>query len=212
MDIIGSTYLTTVMHAISQAILIPVIIILLIFVVFALISVGGFISEYTSRKKLSLKNIKSIIRKLNNSNSYDEMKDIVNNSDIKEGYKVAIREIIDNHEFGDETRKAIASRILEEEELKMEKIVEKTDAVVRIGPTMGLMGTLIPMGPGLAALGAGDINTLAQAIVIAFDTTVLGLSSSAVCYVISKLRKRWYSEDLSNFEVFINSTLDILEK
>ena len=74
------------------------------------------------------------------------------------------------------------------------------------------MGTLIPMGPGLAALGAGNIELLAQAIIIAFDTTVTGLAASAVSYVVSKLRKRWYEEDLSNFEVLINSTLEILEK
>lgn len=93
----------------------------------------------------------------------------------------------------------------------MAKSVERTDIVVRLGPTFGLMGTLIPMGPGLAALGAGDITTLAEAIIIAFDTTVTGLAASAVAYVISKLRKRWYEEDLSNLEVLINSTLEILE-
>jgi biopolymer transport protein ExbB/TolQ len=73
------------------------------------------------------------------------------------------------------------------------------------------MGTLIPMGPGLAALGAGNIELLAQAIIIAFDTTVAGLSASAVAFVISKLRKRWYGEDLSNLEVLVQSTLEILE-
>ncbi|WP_225370467.1 hypothetical protein [Methanobrevibacter arboriphilus] len=55
MDIIGSGILTGILHAISQSLLIPVIIILILFVIFALISVGGLIAEYTSRKKIQIR-------------------------------------------------------------------------------------------------------------------------------------------------------------
>ncbi|MDR0900804.1 MAG: MotA/TolQ/ExbB proton channel family protein [Methanobrevibacter sp.] len=212
MEIIGSELLTEFLHAISQSLLIPVIIILLIFVVFSLISIGGLISEYTSRKKLTLNDIESLINSINNLSNPEEMKEKINDSDIEEKYKIAIIKIIDNNNFGSETKKAFAGKIIEEEEIKMEKIVEKTDTIVRLGPTVGLMGTLIPMGPGLAALGAGDIVTLAQSIIIAFDTTVTGLAAAAVAYIISRLRKRWYEEDLSNFEVLMSSILEILEK
>ncbi|KZX15184.1 MotA/TolQ/ExbB proton channel family protein [Methanobrevibacter cuticularis] len=212
MEILGSEILTSLLHAISQTLLIPVIILLLIFVIFTLVSVGGIISEYKSRKKLKLNEIESLIKSINTTNTYHEMEDTINNSDIGESYKIAILKIIENHDFGIETRKAFAAKIIEEEELKMEKSVEKTDIIVRIGPTVGLMGTLIPMGPGLASLGAGNIELLAQAIIVAFDTTVTGLAAAAVAYIISRVRKRWYEEDLSNFEVLISSTLEILEK
>ncbi|MCL2115782.1 MAG: MotA/TolQ/ExbB proton channel family protein [Methanobrevibacter sp.] len=212
MEVLGSEILSSFLHAISQSLLIPVIIILLIFILFTLISFGGLISEYTSRKQLKLSTIESLIKSLNKSNDYSTMKDIVEESEIDEKYKIAIIKVIDNNTLGKETKKAFANRILEEEELKMEKIVEKTDTIVRLGPTFGLMGTLIPMGPGLAALGAGDIELLAQAIIIAFDTTVAGLAAASIAYIISRLRKRWYEEDLSNFEILINSTLETLEK
>lgn len=52
------------------------------------------------------------------------------------------------------------------------------------------MGTLIPMGAGLASLGTGDISTLSQTIIVPFDTTVVGVGSGAVAYSISKVRKR----------------------
>ena len=78
--------------------------------------------------------------------------------------------------------------MLESEENKAEQKSEKSDIVTRLGPTLGLMGTLIPMGR-LAALGSGDINTLAQAIIIAFDTTVVGLAAGGIAYVISKIRE-----------------------
>ncbi|OQD59048.1 putative transporter protein [Methanobrevibacter arboriphilus JCM 13429 = DSM 1125] len=212
MDIIGSGILTGILHAISQSLLIPVIIILILFVIFALISVGGLIAEYTSRKKFKLEESESLIRSLNSLNNTNQMKETIKESDINEEYKLAMIKVINNEDFGTETKRAFADKVIEEEELRMEKAVEKTDMVVRLGPTFGLMGTLIPMGPGLAALGAGNIELLAQAIIIAFDTTVTGLAASAVSYVVSKLRKRWYEEDLSNFEVLVNSTLEILEK
>ena len=212
MEILGSEILSSFLHAISQSLLIPVIVILLIFLLFTLISFGGLISEYTSRKKLKLSTIESLIKSLNKSEDYNTIRSIIEESEIDEKYKVAIIKIIDNHALGRETKKAFANKILEEEELKMEKTIEKTDTIVRLGPTVGLMGTLIPMGPGLAALGAGNIEMLAQAIIIAFDTTVTGLTAASIAYVISKLRRRWYEEDLSNFEVFINSILETLEK
>ena len=63
------------------------------------------------------------------------------------------------------------------------------------------MGTLIPMGPGLAALGSGDVTTLAAAIIVAFDTTVIGIGAGAVAYFASKIRRRWYEQYLSNLDV-----------
>ncbi len=212
MEILGSDILTSLLHAISQSLLVPVIIVLLIFVIFTLISLGGLISEYTTRKKLKLNKMEELIKSISNLNDYDKIKKTVNDSDIGEKYKETLVKILNNHDLGLEARKAFANKIIEEEELQMEKSVEKTDTIVRLGPTMGLMGTLIPMGPGLAALGAGNIETLAQAIIIAFDTTVTGLAAASVAYIISRLRKRWYEEDLSNFEVLIYSTLEIIEK
>ncbi len=66
------------------------------------------------------------------------------------------------------------------------------------------------MGPGLAVLGAGDINGLAQAIIIAFDTTVVGLAAGGIAYVISKVRKRWYEDNLTTLETITESVLEVL--
>jgi biopolymer transport protein ExbB/TolQ len=94
----------------------------------------------------------------------------------------------------------------------MAKSLERVDIVTRIGPTFGLMVTLIPMGPGLAALGSGDVTTLANAIIVAFDTTVVGIGAGAVAYVISKIRRRWYEEYSSNLQLFVNAVLENLNK
>ena len=87
----------------------------------------------------------------------------------------------------DASREAFARKLIENEENLTDKSLEVTDIITRIGPTLGLMGTLIPLGTGLAALGSGDVNTLSQSLIVAFDTTVVGIGSGAVAYVISKL-------------------------
>nr|WP_318526207.1 hypothetical protein [Methanobrevibacter arboriphilus] len=73
------------------------------------------------------------------------------------------------------------------------------------------MGTLIPMGPGLAALGSGDVTALSQAIIVAFDTTVVGIGAGAVAYLVSKIRRRWYDDYLSNLDALSDAILEYME-
>jgi Biopolymer transport proteins len=72
------------------------------------------------------------------------------------------------------------------------------------------MGTLIPLGPGLAALGAGDIQSLSQHMIIAFGAAVIGMAAAAIGFTISKIRRRWYGEEISALETLAESTLESL--
>ena len=74
------------------------------------------------------------------------------------------------------------------------------------------MGTLIPMGPGLAALGAGDINTLANALTVAFNTTIVGIGCGALSYVISKIRRGWYDQYLSDLDALSDAVLEFMKQ
>ncbi len=78
--------------------------------------------------------------------------------------------------------------------------LERADLLARIPPMLGLMATIIPLGPGLAALGKGDPAQLASAVTVAFDATVLGLVAGIAGLVIGKLRRRWYEEILERME------------
>ena len=78
--------------------------------------------------------------------------------------------------------------------------LERADLLARIPPMLGLMATIIPLGPGLAALGKGDPAQLASAVTVAFDATVLGLVAGIGGLVIGKLRRRWYEETLEAME------------
>ena len=96
------------------------------------------------------------------------------------------------------------------EETRLIKKTNKTDILVKVGPILGLLGTLIPLGPGLAALGSGDIMTLAQSLTIAFDTTVTGLSIGALSFLISRFKKQWYETDLIDVETVAEAELETI--
>jgi hypothetical protein len=71
---------------------------------------------------------------------------------------------------------------------------------VRAGPALGLMGTLIPLAPGLTALGRGDVSALASDLRTAFAATTIGLLVGTVAFAITLIRTRMYSEDLADLE------------
>jgi biopolymer transport protein ExbB/TolQ len=101
--------------------------------------------------------------------------------------------------------------MVEDENINSAKKLERTDIIAKIAPAIGLMGTLIPLGPGLTALGAGNIQSLAQHLTIAFDAAVLGMASASIAFITSKIRRRWYEEDISNLETMVDTILEILK-
>jgi biopolymer transport protein ExbB/TolQ len=78
--------------------------------------------------------------------------------------------------------------------------LERTRALVRVGPALGLMGTLIPLSPALAGLADGNVAQLSSNLRVAFSVTVVGLLIGAVAFVISLVRDRFYGQDLSDLE------------
>lgn len=203
--------ISNILHAISQSLLYPVIIGLLLFMVYAIITLGSLIYEYYHRNKINVKQIEGMVLSISNPGTPEKITQVVEASELPRSHKDNIINLAKSSKIGPASQEALAKKLIENEEIRVAKKLEKTDIVTRLGPTLGLMGTLIPMGPGLAALGSGDIQQLANAIIIAFDTTVVGLAAGGVAYVISKIRRRWYEEDLSNLETLMESVLEVLK-
>jgi len=208
LNIPGGEFLTGSLDVISQSLTIPVLIILLVIVIISIITLGGAIAEYTSRRKVPVGTIRDLIYDINRAESIDALKNVISNAKIPKAQKRALDEIASSSELGDASREALARKLFEFEEEKTMSTLQKTDIITRIGPTLGLMGTLIPMGPGLAALGAGDINTLASSLTVAFNTTIVGIGSGALCYFIGKVRSGWYDRYLSDLDALIDAVLD----
>jgi biopolymer transport protein ExbB/TolQ len=93
----------------------------------------------------------------------------------------------------------------QEYEIRMAKRLEQTRIVATIAPMLGLMGTLIPLGPALIGLSQGDIEQLASNLMIAFATTVIGLFAGTIGYVLTQIRKRWYWQDMADIDYILDT-------
>lgn len=184
----------------STALLYPVILALLLLFGWSLALLGSIISEYTSRRRDvgELEIVCLDLSEMALSGREDQA------SSLAEGYRasprvsaalgVAVR-YLKSDAFAPKIEKA-----LQDAELDMGKALEPIKIGVRVGPMLGLMGTLIPMGPALISLSQGDIQQMANSLVIAFSTTVIGLAVGGVCYGVYTVRNRWYRQDLSDLE------------
>ena len=111
----------------------------------------------------------------------------------------ALEGLLANSPPGPETENRM-SKILADFDLRSMKRLERTRMLVRFGPALGLMGTLIPLSPALTGLAAGNIAQLTKNLRVAFSVTVLGLLIGAVAFSISLVRDRMYAQDLSDLE------------
>jgi biopolymer transport protein ExbB/TolQ len=113
----------------------------------------------------------------------------------------ALVEFVGNHNrpgAADRRAKALADF-----DLTSLRKLERTRMLVRFGPALGLMGTLIPLSPALDGLAKGDVTKLSENLRVAFSVTVLGLLIGAVAFAISLVRDRLYAQDLSDLEYVV---------
>jgi biopolymer transport protein ExbB/TolQ len=94
----------------------------------------------------------------------------------------------------------LLNKALADFDLDSQKRLGRTRMLVRFGPALGLMGTLIPLSPALTGLANGNTATLSNNLRIAFSVTVVGLLIGAVAFAISLSRDRMYSQDLSDLQ------------
>lgn len=84
--------------------------------------------------------------------------------------------------------------------MEAEKELERSRTFIKLGPMLGLMGTLIPMGPALVGLAQGDISSMAYNMQVAFATTVVGLVIAAVGIITLQVKQRWYAREMNDLE------------
>lgn len=209
---IGNTFNSS-LHIITQSFLIPVMAVLVIFFIYALINLGILIAQYYKRKQkqFDFKHlIDQFLTESRNGNTA-ELSNIIESAKISRSHKEVLKTLLTTDNVSYEFRESLALKMVEDETINSAKNLEKTDIVAKIAPAIGLMGTLIPLGPGLTALGAGDIQSLAQHLTIAFDAAVLGMASAAIAFIVSKVRRRWYEEEISNLETLVDTVLEVMK-
>lgn len=202
------TPLKKAIHIISSGLLVPVIIILLLFLAWLVIELGSLLAETFTERRSSKINVPKMIGELQGKDA-EGVLEIIKQSCLLRRQKTILNELINYSDLSGASLQALARRLIAKEELHYLRITNRTDLVVRLGPMLGLMGTLIPLGPGIIALGQGNTKVLADSLLTAFDTTVAGLIAAGVAFVISRLRKRWYEDYLSVTEALIEALLEV---
>jgi biopolymer transport protein ExbB/TolQ len=159
--------------------------------------IGMVVAEvFTERRyfKLSLPNLIDDLQRTS------DIENVIRDSGMLGRQKTALLELL-RHEDATETElESLAVDLTFQERAHFDARVKVTDLISKIAPMFGLMGTLIPLGPGIVAIGGGDTAVLSSSLQIAFDTTVLGLIVGALALLVSTIRKSWYAKYMSTFE------------
>lgn len=208
---VAHSYLSDILHTVSQALLAPDIILLLALIGYALFSIGSIIAEYVTERRHFQVTMPKFLAALMGAGE-DSLPAVIEESGLIRRQKVALLTVYDYRTLPGDALVALIRRLVSEEESYYGRITGRNNMAARVAPMLGLMGTLIPLGPGIQALGNADTAALSSSLLVAFDTTVAGLVVAAVCLVVGKLRSRWYDNYMSALDSAMATMLQKIEE
>ena len=179
----------------SNGMLIPDILFLLFFFIKALLMIGGFYGTYIARTKINVKLNREI-----GKTGVEEFLDTLPEGNGKSKLLEYLRKI----KAAPQDR-ALREKLLGDYEIAADKELGQSKLLVKIGPMLGLMGTLIPMGPALVGLATGDIGSMAYNMQVAFATTVVGIVIGAIGFITLQVKQRWVADDMNILEYVVES-------
>lgn len=184
--------ISNILYWISTGLLVPVIVLLIFFFIRAIIMIGSFFGQYLNEKKTTAPLYDRIqaLTPATLQKFYDSLPQ--KNSSLTGAYARRIIEEKDNE--------SKIELLLAEYEMAAEKNVATSKVLTKMGPILGLMGTLIPMGPALVGLASGDIASMAYNMQVAFATTVVGLVVSAIGFLTQQAKERWSMKNMTILE------------
>lgn len=176
--------LTNIFYLISTSLLIPVMLALLWFLMRVLLLLGRTLREHLGRSAVS-KGLADFSQALERGDV--SLPDLPTQGLVAEGL-AKLCTVADND--------VLAEKVVHECQLAWQSELERLRGIARFGPALGLMGTLIPLGPALVGLAAGDLEMMSRNLVIAFATTVVGLLVGTLGVGLLGVKKRWYQADV----------------
>ena len=175
-----------ILNSLASMLLMPVMLALIIGFFISGLLLYGLLVTFIKRPQ-----IKNGLKKLK---SNEELHDL-SHLELRHGLKTILQHFRE-HPHAD------SNSFLSEFECMCIKEAELPKILVRVGPMLGLMGTLIPMGPALTALASGDIAVMASNLQIAFATTVIGICVGGCGLICLTFLQRWQAEELVALEIY----------
>ena len=184
--------ISQILFLVSDSLLIPDIIVLLVLFVRALFLVGSFYNQYITKYK-NERQLRPILNQLN-PERMEELQAALPEKD-NSLYIKYLRAILARP--ADDT---YADYMITNFENEAEKDVVTSKLLAKVGPVFGLIGTLIAMSPALTGLSQGDISKMASNMQVVFATTVVGLVVSLVGLVTLQFKQRWYAKEVNQLD------------
>lgn len=197
----------TILHAVSTAMRNPVIVILILFIAFAVFCIGWIVVEAVKERRHMNYSLPVLLDELKAGK--DNLQECIEGSGLLKRQKSVLLELTRHPDFSEDMLMSLADNIVEAEQSHYDRVLSVTNLISKLAPMVGLLGTLIPLGPGIIALGQGDTQTLSESMLTAFDTTIAGLLTAGVCLVIHTFRRHWYAAYMSDLETLVDSVVDI---
>lgn len=184
--------ISQILFLVSDSLLIPDIIVLLVLFVRALFLVGSFYNQYITKYK-NERQLRPILNQLT-PERMEELQAALPEKD-NSLYIKYLRAILARP--ADDT---YADYMITNFENDAEKDVVTSKLLAKVGPVLGLIGTLIAMSPALTGLSQGDISKMASNMQVVFATTVVGLVVSLVGLVTLQFKQRWYAKQVNQLD------------
>ena len=184
-------YISDILYWISTGLLVPVIVLLIFFFLRSLLLIGSFFGQY-----LAIRRTASLISTEVDSLTKENVQSLAERLPKKNPSLVVTYM---NRLLAADSA-AMRQRLLANFEIEADKDLSTSKTLSKMGPMLGLMGTLIPMGPALVGLSTGDIASMAYNMQVAFATTVVGLFAAAIGFITQQVKQRWYLRDMTNLE------------
>lgn len=192
--------LSDILFVISNGLLIPVIILLLCLSAVAVRHIFLFYVEYQQKRRIA-----DVFGRLIRNYSSEELEHA--HSELDNLGKSCVITCFDNL-LSHQNDKIYCEHILSDFQVDVQKQLSRYRGLVKFGPMLGLMGTLIPMGPALVGLASGDIVSMAYNMQVAFATTVVGMAVAAVGLAILQVNKRFFARFFNDLD-FVSQKLAI---
>lgn len=207
----GELYLKDIMHLVAQSLMVPAMVILVLLLAFTVFCIGSLIVEIFTERRHFKQNTPRDVNAVHDA-PYEGVVGVIEGTGLLKSQKEALVMVARNMGLPDDDLFSLAKAEIARVDGRHQRMVHRTDLVTKIGPMMGLICTLIPLGPGIVAMGQGEVTELSSSLLIAFDGTVAGLVAAVVAMVISSIRKRWYAQYMVAMEALMSSILEKAEQ
>ncbi|HWM55354.1 MAG TPA: MotA/TolQ/ExbB proton channel family protein [Solirubrobacterales bacterium] len=190
-----------ILFDVSEALRVPVLVLALLALVVVVVELGALLAELRRRRGRSVWQLENAVAECQGRLTAGQQAEalvalmpLARNRTMEEALAGVLEQV-----GRPDAEARIAKRLAEYDYLSLRRL-ERTRILVRMGPALGLMGTLIPLSPALAGLADGDVATLTENLRVAFGVTVAGLLVGAIAFSVSLIRDRLYAQDYSDVE------------